>query len=682
MPPLVEQKRKSMRNFKAFFQPVLLIGVVCLVYWNSLSSPFLFDDAGAVINNPTIHRIWSWNAFLPPSDGSTTTGRPIVNLTFALNYAISGTEVWSYHVTNILIHALNALLLLGILRRTFLAELFRDGDPPHGERLAFVVALLWAVHPLNSESVVCVAQRTESLCALFYLLTIYGFSRSTLDECPSGGWRALSIISCLLGMATKEVTVTAPVLVFLYDRTFVSGGFRAAWQRHRAYYLVLASTWCLLLALLAYSGGARGASAGFGLGVSSWRYLLQQAHAVVLYLKLSFWPYPLVFDYGDAVPESLRDVWFQGGLVLGLLGATIWALVRKPVMGFAGAWFFGILAPSSSIVPLVTQSMAEHRMYLPLVAVIAVFVIVIRRWLISAPGWPLTAFLAIMLGASTFVRNRDYRDGLTIWSDTVVKYPQSARGHNNLALELQRLGRNQDANLEFSRAVALQPTYVSAHSNWGTALLAQGRPNDAIEHLRIAVELAPTYADAHLNFGNALAAVGRTREAIVQYEEALRLQPTAADVHFNLGVALDIVGQHEGAAQHLRTAVESRPDLVDAHYRLARLADDSDHMEEAEKQYEDVLRLAPRNAAAEAGLGVLLARVGRMESAVEHLENAVRLRPNDPDTLSNLGNVYLLLGHTREAIAQYEESLRLRSDDARTRDNLKIARETLHNGER
>jgi protein O-mannosyl-transferase len=707
-----------------------LVGGVVLAYWNSLGAPFLFDDTGAVLQNPTIRRLASLATLSPPTDGSTTTNRPIVNLSYAINYAISGESVWSYHALNVAIHVLAALTLMGIVRRAISGPV---GAPPlPADALAFLTALLWALHPLQTESVVCIAQRTESLYGLFYLLTLYTFIRgaesersgcrsvlagdpryaspkvackqapTSVDGKPIHAWRwfSLSFLACLLGMGTKEAMVTAPLIVLLYDRTFVAGGFSAAWRRRRVYYAALASTWLLLAWIMLGAGGGRGFGAGFGLGVSWWTYLLKQSEAIVLYLKLSFWPHPLVLDYGTAVVRSVADVWWQGPVVIGLVAGTLWALVRKPVLGFAGAWFFVILAPSSSLMPIVTQTVAEHRMYLPLAAVIASCLVGLHALLKRLPDYatagqpttghrtavprsrarlPAILFLALAcpLAWLTVSRIRDYRDVVAIWADNVAKCPQVARGHNNLAWAFQQQGNTVQANAHFARAVALEPGYVTARYDWGVALLDQGRVAEAIAQFEAAVQLAPDHADAYVNLGNALMQVQRAVEAIPQYETALRLRP-AADAHYDLGVALAEVGRTEDAAGHFRAALQINPALPEAHYQLARLAERAGQPAAAELQYLETMRLAPDHAAAQARLGLLLARAGRLPAAAEHLRAAVRLKPADAEAHVNLGNVLLLQGQAREAVACYEEAVRLRPDDARIRENLQLAREALH----
>ncbi len=661
-----------------------LVLAIVLAYWNSLRTPFLFDDLGAVVNNPTIRQL-GLAAFNPPADGSTTTGRPVVNFSFALNYAMSHEQVWSYHALNVAIHCLAALALFGIVRRTLLRDACGNAPSTAGRELsayglAFFTALLWAVHPLQTESVVGIAQRTESLCGLFYLLTLYAFTRSCTPP-PIGTrafawpWQGLSVAACLLGMATKEVMVTAPLLVLLYDRTFAAGSFSAAVRLRRGYYSALASTWLVLAVLVGRGEGARGASAGFGLGLSAWNYLLQQTEAICLYLKLSFWPHPLVLDYGTAVPHSLAEVAGPAIVVTALLAATLWALRRRPVTGFFGAAFFLILAPSSSVVPLATQTMAEHRMYLPLAAilcpVLAALYVRLRQF-----SHGVLALLALGFGGMTAARNRDYRDAVTMWTDNVTKYPGAARAHNNLALALQKSGRTAEADAQFARAVALDPAYVTAHYNFGVALLDQDRTAEAIVQLESAVALAPDHADAQVNLGNALVRARRSAEAIPHYLAALRLCP-AADGYYNLGVAQLEENRPDDAATSFRAALQIDPTLAGAHYQLAQFADRSGAHADAEAEYRESLRYAPDHAAAHAKLGLLLARANRLPEAAEHLQAAVRLAPGDVDARANLGNVFLLQGQPRDAITCYEEVLRVRPNDSRTRENLQLARDAL-----
>ncbi|HVS51084.1 MAG TPA: tetratricopeptide repeat protein [Opitutaceae bacterium] len=546
---------------------VLGIAII-LAYAGSLRVPFLFDDADAVVKNSTIRHFWSWEIFQPPSNGSTTTGRPLLNAGFALSYALSGDRPWSYHALNVALHACAALLLFGLVRRTAV----RAGVP-RATSLAFAVAGLWALHPLGTETIVCVAQRTELQCGFFYLLTLYCFARGVDDSAAAWRWHSCSVLACLAGMATKEVMVTAPLLVLLYDRTFVARSFSGAWRARRGYYAALAGTWLLLAALVVGGGGARGVAAGFGRGVSAWSYLLTQCEALVVYLRLALWPHPLVLDYGNAVVSSLADVWWQGLTIVVLLGLTIWALARRPVAGFFGACFFAILAPSSSVVPLVTQTIAEHRMYLPLAALAAGVVVLAYRRLGGAAPWVL-GLIAIGFAGATFARVQIYQDEIALWQDNVANRP-NARAFTALGVALLHAGRPADALPALEHALALDPKNLTAARNRGLVLLQLGRADEAAAVLvplpaRDAGEadeffalgnafareqkfaeaaaayartlaLDPAHAAAHANLGNIRMLQGRAREAIVEYEAALRLHPDDARVRENLQLARESV---------------------------------------------------------------------------------------------------------------------------------------------
>ena len=677
--------------------------------------PFLFDDINAVSNNPTIRHFASWSVLNPPNDGSTTTGRPVVNLSFALNYAISGDRVWCYHVLNMAIHALATLTLMAVVRRTLSGAVLGKRFGSAARPLAFVIAGLWALHPLQTESVVCIAQRTESLCGLFYLLTLYGFIRGAEAGARSQRWFACSVVSCLVGMGTKEVMVTAPLVVLLYDRTFLAGGFSPAWRQRRGYYLSLAGTWLLLAWLVLRGGGSRGAAAGFGLGVAWWTYLLKQCEALLVYLKLSFWPHPLVLDYGRGVVRSVADVWWQGLVVIALLAGTLWALWRKPVVGFVGAWFFVILAPSSSVVPLVTQTIAEHRMYLPLAGIVCLVVLAAFERVGAMVTWFLTAIALVGLGLATIVRNHDYLDVVALWSDTVANYPRNARaesllgvelaktpgrlpeavahceeavgldptyadGHNNLAIVLAKMpGRLPDAIAHYQEALRLKPVFAEAHRNLADVLTGRpGRLADGIAHYEAALRLKPDYAEAHFNYASTLAEMpSRLDDAIAHYEAALRSKPDFAEAHHNLAIVLaKLPGRRPDAIAHYEEALRLKPDLTEAHINLANeLAMLPGRMPDALSHYEQALRLQPDFAEAHYNFAVAMAKIpGRLADAIAHYEAAVRLKPDYVEAHNNLANALAEMPDRRpEAIAQYETTLRLKPDYAEAHYNFAVA---------
>jgi len=680
MPPFDPVKRESGAISWLWSQPwrpaTLLAVAVVLCYWSSLRVPFLFDDINAVSTNPTIRHFALRSVLNPPNDGSATTGRPVVNLSYAVNYAISGDRVWSYHALNMAIHGLATLTLMGVVRRTLSGAVLGKRFGPAACSLAFVIAGLWALHPLQTESVVCITQRTELLCGLFYLLTLYGFIRGAEAGARSGRWFVCSAVSCLAGMGTKEVMVTAPLVVLLYDRTFLAGGFIPAWRQRRAYYWSLAGTWLLLAWLVLREGGSRGAAAGFGLGVAWWAYLLKQSEAILVYLKLSFWPHPLVLDYGMRVVRSVADVWWQGLAVIALLAGTLWALWRKPVVGFVGAWFFVILAPSSSVVPLVTQTMAEHRMYLPLAGVVSLVVLAAFEWIGSRVTWILAAIALGGLSIATIVRNHEYLDVVALWTDTVANDPQNARADSLLGIELAKIpGRLPEAIARCEEALRIDPTYVDGHNNLGMVLAqTSGRLPDAIAQFEEALRLKPNFAQAHNNLAVELAKMpDRLPEAIAHYEESLRLKPSSAEAHNNLAIALSkMPGRTPDVIAHYEEALRLKPDYAEAHNNLAaELANAPDRLADAIVHYETAVRLKPFFAELHYNLANALAAMpGRMPDAIAQYEEALRLKPNLVEARCALATVYVGMGRPESAMKQLEIAARLDPESTAIRDNL------------
>jgi tetratricopeptide (TPR) repeat protein len=603
----------------------LLLLAVTAVYWNSTTVPFLFDDGASIGANPTIRQLWPIGPALhPPSaHGETVGGRPLVNLTLAFNYAISGSAVWSYHVFNILVHALATLTLFGVIRRTLLSARLQGQFAQAAPPIAFFVALLWGLHPLQTECVTYIIQRAESLVSLFLLLTLYSFIRSK-EPRRAGAWSAATVVFCLLGMATKEVMVVAPLLVLLHDRAFVSGCFDAAWRAHRRLYIALASTW-LLLGLLVASTHNRGGSAGLGAtGATSWSYALTQLQAIARYLRLTFWPKPLIFDYGNDVVHGLSAVVPEALLVAGLLCAVGFALRRRPALGFSGAWFFVLLAPSSSVIPVTTQTLAEHRVYLALAAPLTLAVLALRQLGRGRRAWMAAAALVSgTFGLLTIQRNRDYATPVSLWRDTAEKQPTNPRAHGNLGIALFDTGHFSDAVSSFERALYLRPDYGEVHYNFAKALTQVGRIAEAIDHYETAIRLQPDSVQAHNNLGRLLFRAGRIDEAIQHYRASIRTAPEYAPTYNHLALAL-IAQQHPQEAQSLlQTAVSLDPEFADAHLNLGHLFFDQQDWPAAAEHYAAAVRLKPRDPAAHQALADAWMRLGRAtEAEIEYATSA------------------------------------------------------------
>jgi tetratricopeptide (TPR) repeat protein len=732
--------------------------VLCAVaaYHNSFAGTFLYDDLGAILENHTIRHLWPLGQVLsPPTHGETVGGRPLLNLSLAINYAIGGLEVWGYHAANLAIHIAAALLLMGILRRTFLSPVLQERFGGAATLLALASTLLWTVHLLQVESVTYIVQRAESLAGFFYLLTLYsvirgaGSGRGTVPffaagtvpffaahkpqvpdieagekgDCPlSPGpprlWYTAAVLACLLGMACKEVMATAPVMVLLYDRTFLAGSFAEAWRRRWGLYVGLAATWGML-AYLVLSTGLMAHQTELG-APDLFSYARTQPGVIWHYLRLSVWPKPLCLDYVWPVASGFWEV-LPGAAVVGLLAATtVWGLIRRKAWSFLGAWFFLILAPTSSIFPLAELAF-EHRMYLPSAAVAVLGVTggyalcdrllprptgsglraAAVRW--GAPMAVLAAVLAA-LGCTTVARNSDYRSPVVFWQDTVKKHPASyfahcalgnalagsdrtaeaiehyqkalllkpeyATAYNNLGLALAGLGRTAEAIEQYQRALLVKPEYATSHNNLGKALDSLGRRAEALEHYQQALLLRPDYAAAHNNLGLLLAGFGRTAEAVVHYHQALLLNPDDAEAHSNLGNALHTLGKPGEAIQHCQEALRLKGDYAEAHNNLAASLMSLGRTGEAIRHCQEALRLKPDCAEAHNNLAAALVGLGRTAEAIEHYYEALRLKPDYPDAQYNLACALAAAGRTHEAIAHYNQFLRLVPNSIEVIDNL------------
>ncbi len=680
---------------------MILIAAVGLTYAGSLGGAFLFDDVFHIVENERIRHLW------PPWD-LLSVERPVVEVSLAINYAISDLAPWSYHAFNLIVHALAGLTLFGIARQT-LKRWGHEATEPRSHTVfdrratwtAFAIALLFLIHPLQTQSVTYVIQRGESLMGLFFLLTLYAFIRG-LDSRRKARWFIASMVCCTLGMATKAVMVTAPIVVLLYDWVFVhrrgseeivsslraandpsvsrlgkGGGLPAAspstaptsrdsnprtsslrgfvpswlrrlvapwlrgfvvsWLRrsvdpsyratlwHRSWWHAgLLATWGVLWLcgiapeVLGRSDGVSHVGFSYA-GLTSLDYALTQPGVIVKYLQLSIWPTSLCLDYDWMAATTWQRIVPPVVVIAILLGVTIRELRRRHWIGFAGAWFFVILSPTSSVVPI-KDLMFEHRMYLPLAAVIAVIVVGLREVLSAlcnrarlrarTQGVVATILLlnaAVPLALGTIRRNRDYATAETMWRDVVAKRPHNARA------------------------------YVAV----GNALAADGKLEESLEITREAVALAPAFADGQAALGLALARLGRMDEAIAAYQEAVRLNPAHSRAWYNYANALDRQGRLDDAVEAYQSSIATYSGFADAHCNL----------------------------------GSALVRQGRLEEAVAALQETLRLDPNHVKGHNNLGDAFFKLGRLREAATAFESAMRLDPSYLKARINLAFVRQ-------
>lgn len=657
----------------------LIVCAGALTYWNSLDTPFIWDDSTAILENPSIRSLWPlWEPLAPPLD-TPVSRRPLVNLSFALNYAIHALDVTGYHLTNLGVHLLAACLLFSVVRRAFSSVPLRARFGQYAFTVALLAALWWALHPMLSEVVNYATQRTTAMAGLFFFATLYAAQRA-LAARHRRRWQAAAVVSCALGMLAKESLATVPIVVVLYDRAFAFGSFREALAARKWLYGALAITWIELAALIALRPHT---TIGFSTDVGVWTYALNQAQMIPHYLRLALWPDALVLDYGLPRPLALPDVLGRALLVMTLLGITIAALVRWPKVGFLGAVFFLTLAPASSIVPIATEVGAERRMYLPLAA-LAVLGALGGLWLVqraralAPPGSQRlvarTALVAAgvwiaMLAVRTVDRNDDFSSREAIWRSSVEQRPHGrARlsyatalldaGHEESALrqlqlavrdypkarfalanELAGNGHYEEALRELSAFIRANPRQVDtipARRLRGRILAEEGRHDEAIAEFRALVELFPSTIAGRESLADLLLVEGRGDEAASQYRVLLNRRPDHAPWLIKLGDAFAAGRRVEDAAHAYTRALNADARSGEAHVRLAGLLVNAGRTAEAAEHARAAIALDSRDAAAHNLLGIARAMDGRLDEAAAHFETALEIAPDYPDARENL----------------------------------------------
>lgn len=688
---------------------LLIFAAVLAVYVPYAGSPFLFDDALSIVENPSIRRLWPVHEAAMAPAQNPIAGRPLVNLTLGLNYAAGRLDPTGYHLVNIGLHLGCAVLLLLVLREALRQTAAREV----ASWIASAAALLWAVHPLLSEAVIYATQRTELMMALFYLATLYAAMRGFASASPSRrrAWFVLAAVACVLGALSKEVIVSAPLMVLLLDRQLFSRGFGDALRRHAGLYVGLAASWVVLGAIIAT--GPRDGSVGFHHGVSGWDYLLTQAQVLVWYLRLAVWPNPLLIHYEWAIVESIAEAWPHALAMTALLAVTVWGLVRRHPLALLGAGWFLVLGPTSSFVPIVTEVAAERRMYLPLVAVVLLVVLAVWRLLPRGRGVGvamagLVLALSAALAWATADRLQDYRSERAIWQAVLDVEPDNTSALNMVGLSLMRAGELEQAKAHFERVLTLSDGRALTRINMAMVHYRQGDLAAAEGQLRAARELFKDDAYVLLNLANVVAERGRVDEAFSIYQQAVEVAPHDPAVVYNLGVALQVRGDVEAAKRQFDRAIEIQPDYAPAYIGLAKLhrnagdlpealamllqaheieptnatvlRDVSDVLwqlgrtDEAQAAIAEAAAVTPAEPKALAALGVAQDRLDLPEAAEQSFERALAVDPQHVPSLMFLGNLRSNAGRLEEAVALYERALEAKPEEsAAVHDQLGVA---------
>lgn len=585
----------KLRSLIAF----LILGVLAVVLYSSaLHGPFIFDDGMYVSKNPLIKDLGN---FWPPSGP-----RYLGYLSFALNFRLGGLETFGYHLTNVVIHIVNGLLVYALVISTFKTPWMKRAEIEGRERTAFFLALmtsvLFIVHPVQTQAVTYITQRFASLATLFYLLSLVSYIRWRLSSGPRVFKVFLYIVSLASAIAaqnTKEIGFTLPVMIVLCEGVFFG------WDKKRILSLVpfLLTLAIIPLTILGPEAGLGGGGSDIGertralqirdlTALSRHDYLITQFRVIVTYLRLIVLPVNQTLDYDYPLFTSIFS---PGPLIsflflLAVVVVAVWIFVKSRrancalgLLFSSGVfWFFITLSIESSIIPI-NDLIFEHRLYLAMPGAALAFGSALIYGLSSVPGRKssgvsaatlaliITAVIALPLSVATYMRNTLWADEVVFWEDAVVKSPMKARVHNNLGSVYHRKNDLARAMGSFKKAIELKPNFADAHYNLGVAYKDIGRMDEAIIEFEAAVTYQPQKANARNNLGLAYLSKGRVEEAVEEFRTTILLEPGNYRAHNNLGLAYKYLGRYDEAASEFETALTINPGFEDAYNNLRYL---------------------------------------------------------------------------------------------------------------
>ena len=655
----------------------LIFCATVLAYLPALPGDFIWNDsdyvtAPALRSLAGLARIWT-------ELGATQQYYPLLHSAFWVQHRLWGDHPLGYHIVTLLLHAGSALLFALILRRLLVSDRAR---PDTG--VAWLAALLFALHPVHVESVAWITEQKNTLSLVFYLAAALVYLQFDETRRPRTYVVALALFMCSLWCKTVTATLPAALLVVFWWKRG-----RLDWRRDvlpLLPWLALGAAAGLFSSWVERTyGGAQGVD--FDLPVTG--RVLVAGRAIWFYAGKLVWPFGLNFVYPRWTVDAA--VWWQWLFPLGVLavGAVLWVLRRRtraPLAAFL--LFVGSLFPVLGFVNLYGARFSwvwDHWQYLPDLGPLALAAAGLTAgWRRAAlrlrglgPG--LVTALAVLLGALTWAHCGMFHDDQTLYRRTLARNPGCWLAQYNLGVVWSQMpGRLNDAIAQYEEALRLQPDYAEAHNNLGNAWLQMpGRLNDAVAQYEAALRLQPDYAEAHNNLGFAWAQMpGRLQDAIAQYAAALRLQPDSAGVHENLGLALSqMPGRLNDAAAEFAAALHLQPDSVGAHNNLGlALSRMPGRLQDAIAEYKAALRLQPGSAGAHYNLGNAWSQMpGRLQDAIAEYEAALRLQPELAPGWHNLGTSWFRLGNLPAAAAAFREELRLSPNDPAARQALAAA---------
>jgi tetratricopeptide (TPR) repeat protein len=575
-----------------------------IAYSNSFDCSFHFDDTPNIEDNITIRNlsnVKAWWVFYP--------SRPIGYLSFALDYHFHKLDVWGYHLVNLAIHIVNAVLVWWLVMLTMATPVMKAQPiSRHKGAMALFTALLFVSHPLATQSVTYIVQRLASLATLFYLLSLALYVKGRVREGNKDTrvyfYYAGSVLCAILGMLTKEIVFTLPFALVLYEFSFIRTDTWKFDLKDRGVQIpviilvIFVALFFLNFSFEIFNSIPPLLNQGYDYPITAREYLLTQFSVILTYIRLFILPVNQNMDYDYPISHSLLEWHTLFGLLslVGIFVAAIFLVRRYRLISFGIFWFFLTFSVESSVIPISQNVIFEHRTYLPSIGFFlaltgVVFYFIWDRYRQVSVG--VLVLLVLTNAVLTYERNKVWKSEYSLWADCLKKSPNKPRPLCNYGKALADAGNASEALTYYDKAIKLNPQFYDVYYNRGNAKTKLGDDLGAIADYEETLRINPYYANAHYNLGNALARQGNMTEAVVQFEEAVRIRPRSAEYQNNLGYVLALLGKEDEAITHFREAIALKPDLVDAHNNLGSALLHQRRTDEAIESYREALRINP-----------------------------------------------------------------------------------------
>lgn len=625
---------------------LLLTACTLMVYWQVLEHDFInYDDNEYVTNNNHIHKGLTLNSVVWAfTSAHASNWHPLTWLSHIIDYQLYSLNPQGHHLTSLLFHIANTLLLFIILTR-MTAALWQSA----------LVAALFALHPMHVESVAWVAERKDVLSTFFMMLTIWAYISYVAKQDVTRYFLVLLFFA--LGLMSKPMLVTLPLVLLLLDfwplaRLDLGQDIKIArigthanersniaqliWEKIPFFALALAAS--IITFLVQQSSGAVKSFEMYSLKVRITNALV----SYVSYIEKMFWPNNMAVLYPH--PGNSLPLW-HGALAIVVLTLITILVIRQarrlPYIATGWFWYLITLVPVIGIVQVGSQAMADRYTYITL---IGLFVIIawgvpdlLAKWRYKkAILIILTMTVIPLLMLTTWRQVKYWQNGITLFEHTLSVTKNNYLAHNNMGLALNNAGKNAAAIKHFKTAISIMPNHVSARNNLASALMDNAKTAEAFSHYYAALKAKPDDGAAHNNIGVAFAKIGNTKDAIAHFKTAIQLDPNYADAHYNLGTALFITGQPKAAISHYETVIRLEPRNIEAHYNLGTYLYKQGNFEQAIIHYRATIQIDPDNSLAHYNLGVILFNLHKFKQAATHFSEALRIKPDYKNARNNL----------------------------------------------